>query len=294
MLVNDHRGGRAHRGHENGRPAPLRQTILASGSLLIENSVLPADRPIGRGYSAETQVVLPYHGAFTWQVGRNHKLIDANAILFVTGGEEFLETHPIRDLGHGSAILTPGEAMLEEIDPAPGLLEGIAAPMPSPIRLSMHALLFDPGLEPLAREELAVAMLGAILSRQERPAGPVRAVVERAKEVLHAHAHDVLSLEFVSNAVGVTPIYLTQTFTRSEGLPLYRYQMRLRLSRALLELPTCRDLTALALDLGFSSHSHFTTKFRETFGITPSEFRSRHAPRSKARRDAATMFSGHS
>ncbi|HEX9964450.1 MAG TPA: helix-turn-helix transcriptional regulator [Allosphingosinicella sp.] len=261
---------------------PLRQTVVASGSLLIENSILPPDRPIGRGYSAETQVVLPYHGAFTWQVGRNHRLIDANAILFVTGGEEFLETHPIRDLGHCSAILTPSEAMLEEIAPAPGLLETVAAPMPAPIRLSMHALLFDPGLEPLAREELAVSLLGETLSQQERPAVPARAVVERAKEVLHAHAHEVLSLEFVSNAVGVTPIYLTQTFTRNEGLPLYRYQMRLRLSRALLELPTCRDLTALALDLGFSNHSHFTTKFRETFGITPSQFRSRHAPRSEA------------
>jgi AraC-like DNA-binding protein len=143
----------------------------------------------------------------------------------------------------------------------------------------MHALLFDPGLDPLGREELAVSLLSEVLSQQERPALRPQAVVERAKEVLHAHAHEVLSLEFVSNAVGVTPIYLTQTFTRSEGLPLYRYQMRLRLSRALLELPTCRDLTALALDLGFSTHSHFTTKFRETFGITPSEFRSRHARR---------------
>ena len=282
MSSNPDDRGRACSSPEAGGPAPRRQTVVASGSLLIENSILPPDRPIGRGYSAETQVVLPYHGAFTWQVGRNHRLIDANAILFVTGGEEFLETHPIRDLGHGSAILTPSEAMLEEIAPAPGLLQTVAAPMPAPIRLSLHALLFDPGLEPLAREELAVRLLGEILSRPERPAPPARAVVERAKAVLHAHAHEVLSLEFVSNALGVTPIYLTQTFTRSEGLPLYRYQMRLRLSRALLELPTCRDLTGLALDLGFSNHSHFTTKFRETFGITPSEFRSRHAPRSEA------------
>jgi AraC-like DNA-binding protein len=280
MSMNSYGSGRARPLPTAGGPAPLRQTVAASGSLLIENSILPPDRPIGRGYSADTQVVLPYHGAFTWQVGRNHKLIDANAILFVTGGEEFLETHPIRDLGHGSAILTPSGAMLEEIAPAPALLGTIAAPMPAPIRLSMHALLFDPGLEPLAREELAVRLLGEILSQQERPTGPARAVVERAKEVLHAHSHEVLSLEFVSNAVGVTPIYLTQTFTRSEGLPLYRYQMRLRLSRALLELPCCRDLTGLALDLGFANHSHFTTKFRETFGITPSEFRSRHARRS--------------
>jgi AraC-like DNA-binding protein len=33
------------------------------------------------------------------------------------------------------------------------------------------------------------------------------------------------------------------------------------------------DLTSIALDLGFSSHSHFTDVFRREFGKTPSEFR---------------------
>ena len=36
---------------------------------------------------------------------------------------------------------------------------------------------------------------------------------------------------------------------------------------------TTDDLTALALDTGFSSHSHFTAVFRRTFGSTPSAFR---------------------
>lgn len=33
------------------------------------------------------------------------------------------------------------------------------------------------------------------------------------------------------------------------------------------------DLTELALDLGYSSHSHFTVTFRRTFGISPSHYR---------------------
>ena len=32
-----------------------------------------------------------------------------------------------------------------------------------------------------------------------------------------------------------------------------------------------RTLSALALDLGFSSHSHFTTAFRRHFGVTPTQ-----------------------
>jgi AraC-like DNA-binding protein len=35
------------------------------------------------------------------------------------------------------------------------------------------------------------------------------------------------------------------------------------------------DLAQLALDLGFSSHSHFTTAFRHRFGETPAHFRAR-------------------
>jgi AraC-like DNA-binding protein len=33
-----------------------------------------------------------------------------------------------------------------------------------------------------------------------------------------------------------------------------------------------QDLTALGLDLGFSSHSHFTSSFRQAYGQTPAEF----------------------
>ena len=68
-------------------------------------------------------------------------------------------------------------------------------------------------------------------------------------------------------------VYLTQVFQQVEGVPLYRYQLRLRLARALDLLAQYDDLTALSLDLGFSSHSHFSTAFRGAYGRSPSEFR---------------------
>ncbi len=60
---------------------------------------------------------------------------------------------------------------------------------------------------------------------------------------------------------------------RVEGVSLHRYLMQLRLARALVELPHAEDLAALALALGFSSHSHFSAAFRRAFGCTPSQFR---------------------
>jgi len=32
------------------------------------------------------------------------------------------------------------------------------------------------------------------------------------------------------------------------------------------------DLTTLSVDLGFSSHSHFSAAFRQAYGRTPAEF----------------------
>jgi AraC family transcriptional regulator len=58
-----------------------------------------------------------------------------------------------------------------------------------------------------------------------------------------------------------------------EGVPLYRYQLRLRLARALDLLGEYDDLTTLSLELGFSSHSHFSAAFRQVYGRSPSEFR---------------------
>ena len=56
-------------------------------------------------------------------------------------------------------------------------------------------------------------------------------------------------------------------------MPLYKYQMQLRLARALDLLHQYDDLSALGLDLGFSSHSHFSAAFRQAFGSSPSAFK---------------------
>jgi AraC-like DNA-binding protein len=52
----------------------------------------------------------------------------------------------------------------------------------------------------------------------------------------------------------------------------YRNQLRLRAALESLRDPRV-DLSGLALDLGFSSHSHFTVMFRRSFGCPPSQFR---------------------
>jgi AraC-like DNA-binding protein len=81
------------------------------------------------------------------------------------------------------------------------------------------------------------------------------------------------TLAEIAAEVGVSPVYLTQVFQLVEAMPLYRYQLRLRLARALHLLERCQDLAALSLELGFSSHSHFSSAFRQVYGHTPVAFK---------------------
>jgi AraC-like DNA-binding protein len=81
------------------------------------------------------------------------------------------------------------------------------------------------------------------------------------------------TLAEIAAEVRGSPVYLTQVFQQVEGVPLYRYQLNLRLARALDLLAHNDDLTDLSLELGFSSHSHFSAAFREAYGRSPSEFR---------------------
>ena len=86
-------------------------------------------------------------------------------------------------------------------------------------------------------------------------------LADRAKLVLASDPARRWTLAAIAAEVGHSPVYLTQVFQQVEGLPLYRYQLRLRLARALELLPQYDDITSLSLDLGFYSHSHFSTAF---------------------------------
>jgi AraC-like DNA-binding protein len=128
--------------------------------------------------------------------------------------------------------------------------------------------------EPLAAQELGLAIMEASLSDARRVASGDARCVRRAKQLLQDCPDGRRSLSEIAGELGVSAIHLTQSFKRSEGMPLYRYQTLLRLGRALDRLPEREDITDLALELGFSSHSHFTAAFRSELGMTPSHFRS--------------------
>lgn len=98
--------------------------------------------------------------------------------------------------------------------------------------------------------------------------------VERARELLACDPSSSDSLHEIARAAGVSPFHLARRFKRANGIGLHGYRTRLRMALALARLGDGEeDLTGLAFDLGYSSHSHFSTTFRSHFGASPSHAR---------------------
>jgi AraC-like DNA-binding protein len=98
--------------------------------------------------------------------------------------------------------------------------------------------------------------------------------VEAVKLLLAERPGANLSLVEIARAVHCSPFHLARLFRAAVGSTIHQYQLRLRLALALERLSDHpASLTHLALDLGFSSHSHFTTAFQRLFGTSPSKFR---------------------
>jgi AraC-like DNA-binding protein len=144
----------------------------------------------------------------------------------------------------------------------------------------------------LAVEEEGLALLADVVAAGYRAHGAPAAraregtlrerrdLVERTKETLAAAPGARRSLAALAREVHSSPYHLTRVFREHVGVPVHRYLLRLRLATALERLDGGeRNLSALALDLGFSSHSHFTTAFRHVFGAVPSWFAHRPAAR---------------
>jgi AraC family transcriptional regulator len=77
----------------------------------------------------------------------------------------------------------------------------------------------------------------------------------------------------MSVLAGMSPSHFARKFRQSTGLSLSRFVNRRRILRSLETLKTDASLVSIALDLGFSSQSHFTRLFSGLTGMTPAKYR---------------------
>jgi AraC-like DNA-binding protein len=113
--------------------------------------------------------------------------------------------------------------------------------------------------------------------RARRPRGD-RDCAERARAILAGSFRGPVSLSALAAETGVSVSHLCRSFRSHHGRTLSAHREQLRLRASLERVAAGDDLSAVACELGFSSHSHFSARFRRAFGLTPSALRGRRLP----------------
>jgi AraC-like DNA-binding protein len=238
--------------------------------------------------SAVPHVIFPRTPVTIRQLGREPVVCDRNHVLFFNPGQRFFRSLRSRDgdrsyyvelapeLMFNLARLTSFPFAFGPCDPDVFLLQRLAV---------RH--LREPSPDPLLVEESITESVGMALERarcfhglrakgREATRAAHREIVDQTKELLAARFRERLTMGEIAEAIGVSRFHLSRVFRSSTGFSLHSYRNQLRLRAALERIadPETR-LPALASELGFSGHSHFTAAFRETFGVAPSELRGR-------------------
>jgi len=85
---------------------------------------------------------------------------------------------------------------------------------------------------------------------------------------------DEVSLQSLAQVSGYSRVHFLRMFRAATGRSPHNYLMNMRVERARELLSNSAfSLIEIALECGFSSHSHMTRVFRQFLGVTPSEYR---------------------
>lgn len=104
-----------------------------------------------------------------------------------------------------------------------------------------------------------------------------KARLRSVKAYIDAHLREPeLTLESIARNNGISLRYLHELFTGMEtSVSDWIWLRRLQQCHALLTHPehAARSITEIAFSMGFNSSSHFSNRFREAFGLRPSDVR---------------------
>jgi AraC family transcriptional regulator len=251
----------------------------------------PEEQPSGH------LMVFPRAGVFVKRSATDQTVVaDPTHVLFFNRGENYQVAHPVPG-GDESTVFSFEENALM------GLLQkryvDISAERPFPVpatrtSASMHFRLYR--LRQLLRtvrepnqllvEEAAVELLSQsarltqesqvtrVSQKREDTRRAHRDLVHAARVFLTRKLRENLTLEDIAVGVFSSPFHLARVFKTQTGVTLHHELNRLRLRHALAWLADgVQDLTTLALELGYSSHAHFTSAFTREFHQPPSIIR---------------------
>ena len=253
------------------------------------------DEPADPEQTKRWELILVRRGVFSIETGRHRLFATANQMLFLAPDRPYRIAHPT-DGGDECTVIaiSPGHLheWMERLEVRGSLLslfDGVMLPVSSALYLSQHELLDPMGegeREDAIMEYLHMLVRYALSGRGAGGTATVRTgsqhrrVVQRIQERIASDLAESMPLSVLSVDAGFSRFHLSRLFRSVTGFSVHQYRKTLRLREAASRLRQGEeDLTALALALGFSDHSHFTNAFRKEFGTSPASFRKRRQKR---------------
>jgi len=221
-------------------------------------------------------IVMPVRGAFRQHDSRSQEVLaDANRALFFAAGRPLRISHPAGGCDDCLVLDVAGEVLRDALNGGSLRDAGTHALLPMRAIVS-RALLLRRVADPLEVEERALEILASALQAREESLCRKSPHVEAVQLAFLEHPGRKWTLKSAASRVAVSPYHLARLFRAETGLSMHAYLTRARVLRAIeILFDPDDDVTSIAYELAFSSHSHFTNVFRRLTGITPSDLRRR-------------------
>lgn len=107
----------------------------------------------------------------------------------------------------------------------------------------------------------------------------IQMIIDEIDYCIRQHADEAMTLSSLAGKLGYSEYYFSRKFKEISGMQFRDYLRYRKLAFALKEVrDTEEGILDIAVRYGFSSHEAFTRAFKESYGITPSEYRRNPVP----------------
>jgi len=282
---------------------PVEQVLRKTRSVALGRHRCPVDHPqFVLGGGPHTCAYIAFHRtSVRMKIGDSRpEVATPNHVSFYNVGESYsreaigAEGDECDWLALSPVVLRDAHGELAELESSGGrLFPRSFAPMKPETFFAQRKLFADAAnpsapMNSLQIDEAVTQLTGTIIAdalefwgcagkgrRRPRPVCHRRRlqIIEDAKSLLAREYWTDLSLADLAHKLHCSAAHLSRLFHSATGFRLCDYRQELRLRKGLFLLEeTGLEIGDIAVQVGFASHSHFTSAFHRRFGVNPSEF----------------------